>query len=250
MGADVTHPSPGTEMKSIAAVVCSTDLEGLRVCGEWRCQESKVEIIDHFEEICEKLLRKFYMKNKIAPKRIIFYRDGVSISQREIVQNEEIPCLLRAISKVFGKEDVKLTFLIVRKRHHYLFFSNDKQYTDKNGNLKSGTVIDSEVCNGFGFDWYCYSHGGLKGTSRPALYDVLYDDNKWDVNDLILTTYWQCFTFMRSTKAISIVPMAYYAHLLAFRARYLTKGTDRENTEITDESVTVNPIMIDKMYYI
>ncbi|KAJ3375224.1 Protein argonaute mel1, partial [Lobulomyces angularis] len=47
---------------------------------------------------------------------------------------------------------------------------------------------------------------------------VLYDENRFDADSLQNLTYKLCYLYARSTKAVSIVP-AYYAHLVAARAR-------------------------------
>ncbi|PWZ37541.1 Protein argonaute 1B [Zea mays] len=59
-----------------------------------------------------------------------------------------------------------------------------------------------------------------KGTSRPAHYHVLWDENKFTADELQTLTNNLCYTYARCTRSVSIVPPAYYAHLAAFRARF------------------------------
>ena len=40
-------------------------------------------------------------------------------------------------------------------------------------------LLDSDVVNPVEFDFYLLSHGGILGTSRPAHYNVLLDENKF-----------------------------------------------------------------------
>jgi eukaryotic translation initiation factor 2C len=60
----------------------------------------------------------------------------------------------------------------------------------------------------------------LQGTSRPSHYHVLWDDNHFDADELQCLTYQLCHTYVRCTRSVSIPAPAYYAHLVAFRARY------------------------------
>lgn len=59
-----------------------------------------------------------------------------------------------------------------------------------------------------------------QGTSRPSHYHVLWDDNHFDSDELQCLTYQLCHTYVRCTRSVSIPAPAYYAHLVAFRARY------------------------------
>ncbi|TVU27575.1 hypothetical protein EJB05_19066, partial [Eragrostis curvula] len=58
------------------------------------------------------------------------------------------------------------------------------------------------------------------GTSRPAHYHVLWDENNFTADSLQTLTNNLCYTYARCTRSVSIVPPAYYAHLAAFRARF------------------------------
>ena len=60
----------------------------------------------------------------------------------------------------------------------------------------------------------------FQGTSRPSHYHVLWDDNHFNADELQMLTYQLCHTYVRCTRSVSIPAPAYYAHLVAFRARY------------------------------
>ena len=64
-----------------------------------------------------------------------------------------------------------------------------------------------------------------QGTSRPTHYHVLYDDNAFTADDLQKLTYQLCHVYARCTRSVSMPAPAYYAHLVAFRARHhVTNG--------------------------
>jgi len=84
---------------------------------------------------------------------------------------------LDACAKLGFKPTV--TLIIVGKRHHVRFFPCAQNESDRSGNCVAGTVVDSDVVNPVEFDFYLLSHGGILGTSRPAHYNVLIDENRF-----------------------------------------------------------------------
>lgn len=66
-----------------------------------------------------------------------------------------------------------------------------------------------------------------QGTSRPSHYHVLWDDNNFKADELQALTYQLCHTYVRCTRSVSIPAPAYYAHLVAFRARFHLMETER-----------------------
>ena len=63
------------------------------------------------------------------------------------------------------------------------------------------------------------SHGGLLGTSRPAHYSILYDDNQFTPDVLQQLSFALCHVFARSTRAVSVPSPVYYADIVCSRAR-------------------------------
>lgn len=57
------------------------------------------------------------------------------------------------------------------------------------GSALAGTVVDSKICHPHEFDFYLCSHGGLKGTSRPAHYHVIVDENGFSSDCIQLLTF-------------------------------------------------------------
>lgn len=65
----------------------------------------------------------------------------------------------------------------------------------------------------------------------------MYDDNKFTPDALQELTYRLCYIYGRATRAVSICPPAYYADLVAARARFHRKGENWEDTDATSESM-------------
>ncbi|KAF8504967.1 Piwi domain-containing protein [Hysterangium stoloniferum] len=89
-------------------------------------QESRVEGIIGLGDMMAHAISMFnryhqnVFKQNDNPLRIIFYRDGLSEGEFEVVAREEI----KIIKKVFQKTkiDAELVYIVVGKRHHIRFF--------------------------------------------------------------------------------------------------------------------------------
>ncbi|KAK9153831.1 hypothetical protein Sjap_001311 [Stephania japonica] len=253
-GADVTHPSPGEDSgPSIAAVVASMDWPMVtKYRGLVSAQANRMEIIQDLFKVVQdpqkgtvnsgmirELLIAFRRSTGQKPHRIIFYRDGVSEGQFSQVLLYEIDAIRKACASLEEGYLPPVTFVVVQKRHHTRLFPGDhrdRNLTDKSGNILPGTVIDTKICHPSEFDFYLCSHAGIKGTSRPTHYHVLWDENRFSSDALQTLTNNLCYTYARCTRSVSIVPPAYYAHLAAFRARYYIEGDDSDSGSGTGSS--------------
>ncbi|PRQ58743.1 putative post-transcriptional gene silencing PAZ-Argonaute family [Rosa chinensis] len=186
IGADVAHPQPGEDSSpSIAAVVASMD---------W--------------------------------PEVYKYRgvlDGVSEGQFSQVLLYEMDVIRKACASLEEGYMPPVTFAVVQKRHHTrLFLAGNKSH--RKCNVLPGTTVDTKICHPTEFDFYLTSHAAIQGTSCPTHYHVLFDENKFSVDALQILTNNLCYTYARCTRAVSVVPPVYYAHLAASRGRYYIKG--------------------------
>jgi eukaryotic translation initiation factor 2C len=244
LGCDVTHPAPGTSQPSIAAMVGSTTpFSADRFSTVVRVVKSRQEELseDVTREMFAKLLRTFYVTNgNRFPARIMFFRDGVSEGQFEAVHRTEVTAI-RAVLEKAGAKSTKLTFLLVQKRHHTRFFATNPKDTDRTGNLKAGVVVERGVSHPTDYDFFLQSQAGLQGTARPTRYFVLYDEIKWQADQLQQFCYHLCYTYARCTRSVSVSPPAYYAHLACFRARHHLQGANMDGSETSMASHTSGP---------
>lgn len=246
-GADVTHPETGEDSSpSIAAVVASQDwpevtkYAGL-VCAQAHRQELIQDLYKTWHDpqrgtvtggMIRELLISFRKATGQKPLRIIFYRDGVSEGQFYQVLLYELDAIRKACASLEPNYQPPVTFVVVQKRHHTRLFANnhkDRSSMDKSGNILPGTVVDSKICHPTEFDFYLCSHAGIQGTSRPAHYHVLWDENNFTADEMQTLTNNLCYTYARCTRSVSVVPPAYYAHLAAFRARFYMEPEMSEN---------------------
>jgi len=220
-GGNVTNPGPGDRIHpSIVALVGSMDCQCSHYIATTRIQERKKECIIKLSEMIVILFEKFYKINELMPKRILFYRDSISESQYQSVMQYELNEIREACKMMEPGYRPTITYIVVQKRHHARFFPIRKEESDNKGNILAGTVIESLITHPSQFDFYLCSHPGLQGTSRPTHYHVLYDEHNFTADELEELTYHMCFLYSRSTRAVSIVPPAYYAHLAAARVKY------------------------------
>ncbi|KAF8378733.1 hypothetical protein HHK36_030082 [Tetracentron sinense] len=232
MGADVTHPHPLDDFSpSVAAVVGSMNWpEANKYISRMRSQTHRQEIIQDLSAMVGELLEDFYHELAKLPRRIIFFRDGVSETQFYKVLQEELQAIKAACSKFPGYKP-SITFAVVQKRHHTRLFPNETDPSATgarffNENIPPGTVVDTVITHPKEFDFYLCSHWGMKGTSRPTHYHILWDENRFTSDELQNLVHNLCYTFIRCTNPVSLVPPAYYAHLAAYRGRLYLERSD------------------------
>ncbi|PPJ54695.1 hypothetical protein CBER1_05999 [Cercospora berteroae] len=228
IGVDVVHP--GGDTPSIASMVGTVDSHFANFCGSVRLQPGRVEVLTkvNMQELVEERVAAFKAKNKgQAPKRILYYRDGVSEDQYYQVLSEEVDTIQKALP------DVAITAIVVGKRHHTRFFCADEKTSYKergqiNGNARPGLLVDKVItqpatADGFR-DFFLQSHAAIRGTAKSAHYIVIRNDKKCklDKNAIHNITHALCYNYARATKGVSYCAPAYYADRLCDRVhRYL-----------------------------
>ncbi|KAJ7459186.1 argonaute-like protein [Mycena galericulata] len=230
MGADVIHPAPGSDGRpSFTSLVANVDSDTAKYIAASRVQTSRVEMIEELEPMAKHVLSMYIRYREMAekkapgtsaPKRIIFYRDGVSEGQFKAVLEQELPLIKKACASL--NINPKITILVVGKRHHVRFFPQNERDGDRSGNCRAGTVVDREVSHPTEFDFYLQaiarriarqahpfplSRSSLTsipiyaGTSRPAHYSVLYDENNFSADALQSLSFALCHVYARSTRS-------------------------------------------------
>lgn len=78
------------------------------------------------------------------------------------------------------------------------------------------------------FDFYLQSHAGLLGTSRPAHYNVLYDENNFRPDELQSIAFALCHVYARSTRSVSIPAPVYCMFMTCIPDYILTMPIDAD----------------------
>ncbi|KRH92774.1 Argonaute, partial [Pseudoloma neurophilia] len=234
-GIDVTHPGTGDmSNNSIAAVVSSIDDTFTRYHTSLRMQERRKEIIEDLRNIVKEHLAHYRITTSKVPKKVLVFRDGIGDSSLQTVYFREIEEIKNAFKELNENYNPDLTFVIVQKKHSIRFKGDGKgeyvkdQRRGPTCNPAPGTLIDS-LGTKYN-DFYMISHFALQGTPCPIKYHILIDGIK--IKNFSQFIYDQCHIFSRATKAVSVVPAVYYAHLAAARAKCYVQ--DEKLLEVSD----------------
>lgn len=96
IGADVTHPAPGSDAASLAAVVTSLNRSATKFCANVSVLGPREEMITGLGPAVQSGLNAFRRSTGLQPERILYLRDGVSEGQFSQVLDVEVPLLRQA----------------------------------------------------------------------------------------------------------------------------------------------------------
>lgn len=239
IGADVSHPAPGSEQPSFAAVTMSLDAAACRYAAACEVNGFNKEIIQkHVWDTKVKAMVNWWVSTvgtvkgqKKAPTHLYYIRDGVSEGQYLQVLEQEVRWLRDMLVSQFSPDfaKTKFTVMIASKRHHIRFLPRpEDQCKDTTGNPLPGVLVERDITHPFQHDFYLNAHKAIKGTARPVHYHVIQDEANHKPSVLHEMIYSHSYQYMRSTTPVSIHPAVYYAHLASNRAR------SHENAPIVD----------------
>jgi eukaryotic translation initiation factor 2C len=143
------------------------------------------------------------------------------------VLREELPQIIAAFKRIDAKNPgyrPTLSIVICGKRHNARFYPTNSEFADRNGNTRPGTVVDKGVTSMLDFDFYLQAHAGLQGTVKPTHYIVIYDESSLTADMVQQGVHTASYLYARATKAVSLVPPAYYADIVCEQARYWIHG--------------------------
>jgi eukaryotic translation initiation factor 2C len=248
LGVDVNHPGIGDlNSPSIVAIVGSMNASMTQYKTIIKQQDRRQEIVTGFKEDIREMLRAFYAISKVKPTQIVVFRDGVGDSMFQDIFHKEIIAIKEACSSLEANYSPKILFTIAQKRHSVRF--NNPRATNRdgdNGNVVPGTVVE-DIAHPTLFDFYLVSHHALQGTARPVRYLVLLNEPNYSSEVITKFVYAICHNYARATKAVSVVPPIYYAHLAAFRGKaYLEREFKTDNVVMRKN----NPDLNSKLFYV
>lgn len=111
-------------------------------------QTRRQEAIADAESMATTLLAEYRRSTNTLPQRIIYIRDGVSEGQFAEILRDELPAIRKAARAITGTGPaVKITVIIVKKRHHTRLFAPNQM------NVFPGTVVDTGIVHPIEFDF-------------------------------------------------------------------------------------------------
>ncbi|KAN0132398.1 Ribonuclease H-like domain containing protein [Lactarius tabidus] len=209
MGADITHPPPGNRGRpSFTSLVGSIDANAVKYVSRMSVQSSPREVIEELENMCVHLFGQYRESMGKLPKRILFYRDGVSEGEFEATLNEELPSIRNACAQL--NFNPAITLIVVGKEHKFVFFPE---------------ASVAEV-----------------GTNGPAHYHVLLDENNFTTDGIQSLSYALCHVYARCTRSVSVPAPVYYAHNVCTRAKnHYDLQADQELFTVASDVVSTAP---------
>jgi eukaryotic translation initiation factor 2C len=240
VGYDVTHPTnlpagAGENAPSLVGLVASIDKDLAQWPAVTWANRARVEKVG--QDDGGQFVRNFKDRlrlwqdhnNKQLPENIVIFRDGVSEGQFNMVLKDELPHIRQACRETYKAgqgSQPRISLIVSVKRHQTRFYPTDPNHIHfRSKSPKEGTIVDRGVTNVRCWDFFLQAHASLQGTARPAHYTVLLDEifrSKFGpkaADMLEKLTHDMCYAYGRATKAVSICPPAYYADLVATRAR-------------------------------
>ncbi|KAJ4488415.1 Piwi domain-containing protein [Lentinula aciculospora] len=227
MGADVAHPGPGVHRPSTSSLVWSMDPHAAQYYALTEIQHPRLEKIQELQQMVYEAVLGFGKQNG-TPVQIIFFRDGVSEGEFSKVARQEIMDIRVAIDKIWKTVNIhdpkpKLTFIVVGKRHHIVFFpTHDSPANDGKGNCVAGFASDQKhLSHPSTTDFYLQSHAAIQGTSRSGHYSVIHDEIfDYNVGKIQELAFSLCHVYAKATRSVSIPAPVYYADLACARSSF------------------------------
>lgn len=112
-----------------------------------------------------------------------------------------------------NKLQIKLTFIVVKKRINTRFFTKSGQMFK---NPPSGTVVNVALTRHEWYYFYIVSQTSKYGTVTPTHYNVIYDTVCLDPYTVQSITYKLCHMYFNFPGAIRVPAPCHYAHKLAY----------------------------------
>uniref|UniRef100_A0A3Q3BWD1 Piwi-like protein 2 n=1 Tax=Haplochromis burtoni TaxID=8153 RepID=A0A3Q3BWD1_HAPBU len=175
-------------------------------------QTPNEELIHGFRVCLLAALQKYYEVNHNLPEKIVVYRDGVSDGQLKMVEQYEIPQLIKCF-ETFPSYEPKLVFIVVQKRINTTLYS---WAANSFGTPPPGTVVDHTLTQKDWVDFYLMAHHIRQGCGLPTHYISLYNTANLTPDHLQRLTFKMCHLYWNWPGTIRVPAPCKYAHKLAF----------------------------------
>uniref|UniRef100_A0A8C9APG7 Piwi like RNA-mediated gene silencing 3 n=4 Tax=Lemuridae TaxID=9445 RepID=A0A8C9APG7_PROSS len=212
VGIDCFHDTVNRK-KSIAGFVASTTDQLTKWYSQCVIQEAGEEIVNGLTDCLRAALEVWCQNESCVPRSVIVYRDGVGDGQLQALLDHEIPQMLACLKNIPSRENVALTFIVVKKRINTRFFAVSGRSLQ---NPNPGTVIDVELTRKEWYDFFIVSQSVREGTVTPTHYNVIYDTVCLRPNTVQRLTYQLCHMYYNWAGIIRVPAPCHYAHKLAY----------------------------------
>ncbi|KAJ0068202.1 hypothetical protein NL108_017257, partial [Boleophthalmus pectinirostris] len=170
VGVDVHHDTSKAH-RSVMGFVASVNSSLTRWYSRVTFQTPTEELIRGFRVCLLSALQKYYEVNHNLPEKIVVYRDGVSEGQLKMVEQYEVPQILKCF-ETFPNYEPKLVFIVVQKRINTVLYSLS---ANTFGSTAPGTVLDHTLTNRKWVDFFLMAHTIRQGCGLPTHYISVYN---------------------------------------------------------------------------
>ncbi len=230
VGIDVLH-KPAMKNKSLLSFCGTTNKSFSRYFSSIDLYPDGEDMGKAIQATVKNAILAFGKTNKVLPARLIVYRDGVSDSQRKVLEEREVKAFLRAFDDLIESKEInakpELIFICVNKKVATKFFTGDNLQREGLGNPEQGTVVSSEVTTGN--DFYLISQKTTQGSAAPTHYFVLshyvngddgYVDKTKEISEKVMVdiqklTYKLCYMYYNWSGSIKVPAPIQYAQKLS-----------------------------------
>eukprot|EP01056_Protomagalhaensia_sp_Gyna25_P003236 Protomagalhaensia_sp_Gyna_25__3235@NODE_2944_length_807_cov_11_690104_g2459_i0_p1_GENE_NODE_2944_length_807_cov_11_690104_g2459_i0NODE_2944_length_807_cov_11_690104_g2459_i0_p1_ORF_typecomplete_len245_score26_41Piwi/PF02171_17/2e39_NODE_2944_length_807_cov_11_690104_g2459_i071784 len=170
------------------------------------------------------------------PHRVVYLRGNMCSGDMQSVMEVEIQALKTAFEENM-QSVLEILAITVQRSHQTRFFPKSG---DPKANMPAGTVLLDHLSAPLPYpNFFLLSHAGIKGTSHPARYVVLYDtvgsndpslrgmDTSHILQEYAKLMFFLCFLYGRCQRSVSMPAPLYYATLFQERIRLLCDGITR-----------------------
>lgn len=211
VGVDVHHDTSKSR-QSVMGFVASVNSTLTRWYSRVTFQTPTEELIFGFRVCLLAALQKYYEVNHNLPDKIVVYRDGVSEGQLMMVEQYEIPQLIKCF-ETFPNYEPKLVFIVVQKHINTTLYS----WTSNNfGTPPPGTILDHTLTNRKWVDFFLMAHSIRQGCGLPTHYISVYNTANLSPDHLQRLTFKMCHLYWNWPGTIRVPAPCKYAHKLAF----------------------------------
>ncbi|XP_034547334.1 piwi-like protein 2 [Notolabrus celidotus] len=211
VGVDVHHDTSKAH-QSVMGFVASVNSSLTRWYSRVTFQTPTEELINGFRVCLLAALQKYYEVNHNLPEKIVVYRDGVSEGQLRMVEQYEIPQLIKCF-ETFPNYEPKLVFIVVQKRINTTLYASA---SNNFGSPPPGTVLDHTLTNRAWVDFYLMAHHIHQGCGLPTHYISLYNTANLTPDHLQRLTFKMCHLYWNWPGTIRVPAPCKYAHKLAY----------------------------------
>uniref|UniRef100_H3DH65 Piwi-like protein 2 n=1 Tax=Tetraodon nigroviridis TaxID=99883 RepID=H3DH65_TETNG len=214
VGVDVYHDTK-KKYHSVMGFVASVNSTLTRWYSRVIFQTPNEELIGGFRICFVAALQKYYEVNHNLPDKIVVYRDGVSEGQLKLVEEYEIPQLIKCFG-TFPNYAPKLVFIVVQKDIATTFYSC---VANSFGTAPPGTILDHTLTQRNWVDFYLMSHQIRWGCAFPTHYISLYNTTNLTPDHLqsqTRLTFKMCHLYWNWPGTVAVPAPCKYAHKLAY----------------------------------